>query len=98
MFFTFSNSNSSATWRADILSQASLRDVQRQRCWKRGSRGGQRLWDYDTSERSFIAISALCIAVERLGSKLTARPSEAADSESGKFVRRACSIVDSVEL
>ena len=25
-------------WIADILSQASLRDVERQRCWKRGSR------------------------------------------------------------
>ena len=34
-------------WIADILSQASLRDVQRQRCWKRGSGDGQRLslWD-----------------------------------------------------
>ena len=33
-------------WIADILSQASLRDVERQRCWKRGSGDGQRLWDY----------------------------------------------------
>ena len=29
-------------WIADILSQASLRDVQRQRCWKRGSGDGYR--------------------------------------------------------
>ena len=54
-------------WIADILSQASLRDVHRQRCWKRGSGDGQRRWDYDTTERSFNAISALCVAVERRG-------------------------------
>ena len=29
-------------WIADILSQASLRDVHRQRCWKRGSGDGQK--------------------------------------------------------
>ena len=28
-------------WKADILSQASLRDVQRQRFWKRGSGDGR---------------------------------------------------------
>ena len=60
-----------ASWIADILSQASLRDVQRQRCWKRGSGDGQRRWDYDTTERSFNAISALCVAVERRASTLT---------------------------
>ena len=58
-------------WIADILSQASLRDVERQRCSKRGSGDGQRWWDYDTTERSFNAVSALCIAVERRGSTLT---------------------------
>ena len=36
------------------LLQALLRDVQRQCCWKRGSGDGQRLWDYGTTERSFI--------------------------------------------
>ena len=46
-------------WIADILSQASPRNVQRQRCWKRGSGDGQRRWDYDTTERSFNAVSAL---------------------------------------
>ena len=55
-------------WIADILSQASLRDVERQRCWKRGSGDGQRLssslWDYGTTERSFNA-------VDRRGSTLT---------------------------
>ena len=60
-----------SSWIADILSQASLRDVQRQRCWKRGSGDGQRRWDYDTTERSFNAISALCVAVERRASRLT---------------------------
>ena len=50
------------TWIVDILSSASLRDVQRQRCWKRGSGDGQRRWDYDTTERSFNAVSTLCVA------------------------------------
>ena len=33
-------------------------DVQRQRCWKRGSGDGQRLslYDYSTTERSFNAV------------------------------------------
>ena len=55
-----------AAWIADILSQASLRDVQRQRCWKRGSGDGQSLslWDYGTTERSFNV-------VDRRGSTLT---------------------------
>ena len=53
MYFSFSKDNcSSAAWIADFLSQASLRDVQRQHCWKRGCGDGQRLWDYGTSERS----------------------------------------------
>ena len=55
-------------WIADVLSQAPLRDVQRQRCWKRGRGDGQRRWDYDTTERSFNAVCALWIAVERRGS------------------------------
>ena len=58
-------------WIADFLSQASLRDVQRQHCWKRGSGDRQRLWDYGTTERSFNAVSALCVAVERRGLTLT---------------------------
>ena len=35
-----------------------VRDVQRQRCWKRGSGDGQRLrlYDYSTPERSFNAV------------------------------------------
>ena len=75
-------------WTADILSPASLCDVQR---WKRGSRDGQRLWDYGTTERSFNFVSALCVAVERVRfdahHKPSAKPSAAADSEKRKFVR-----------
>ena len=40
MFISFSNGQVlplRTAWIADILSQASLRDVERQRCWKRGS-------------------------------------------------------------
>ena len=84
-------------WIADILSQASLlrRDVQRQLCWKR-SGDGQRLWDYGTTVRSFNAVSALCVAVERRGSTLTwtvckAIGGGAPGAKSGKFVRRAYS-------
>ena len=50
-----------------------MRDVQRQRCWKRGSRDGQRLSLYDTTERSLNA-------VERWGSTLTWTVCTAADS------------------
>ena len=61
-------------WIADILSQASLCNIQRQRCWKRGSGDGRRrqtLCAYDTTERSFNAVSALCNAVGRRGLMLT---------------------------
>ena len=53
-------------WIADILSQASPRDVERQRYWKRGSGDGQRLslWDYGTTEQSINV-------VDRRGSTLT---------------------------
>ena len=70
MFISFSNGNGSAFENslriADILSQASLRDEQRQRCWKRGSGDGQRLslWDYGTTDRSFNVVA-------RRGSTLT---------------------------
>ena len=54
-------------WIADILSQASLRDVQRQRCWKRVSGDGQRLWDYFTARLSDLQFNA----VDKRGSTLT---------------------------
>ena len=63
-----------------------VRDVQRQRCSKRGSGDGQRLsfYDYGTTERSFHA-------VERWGSTLTCTVCTAAESEERQFVRRAYS-------
>ena len=76
MYFSCSNGNITVlplrtAWIADILSQAPLRDVQRQRCWNRDSGDGQRLWDYGTTERSINAVSVLCIAVKRRGSTVT---------------------------
>ena len=93
-------------WIADILSQASLRDVHRQRCWKRGSGDGQRRWDYDTTERSFNAISGegeltLCASplkgeVQR-SPEPSARPSAAADSEE-RQICTTCFFAESVGL
>ena len=85
-------------WIADILSQASLRDVQRQRCWKRGSGDGQRLslWDDGTTERSINV-------VDRRGSTLTwtvckaITASAAADSEE-RQICTTCLIAESAGL
>ena len=55
MFIFFSNGNGSAfenNLDSGLLLQAPLRDVQRQRCWKRYSGDGQRLWDYGTTSSS----------------------------------------------
>ena len=64
-------------WIADILSQASLRDVERQRCWKRGS------GDFGTTLRHDWAIfSSMPLTGEvRRSPEPSARPSAAADSE-----------------
>ena len=43
-------------WIADILSQASMRDVERQRCWKRGSGDEKRLWNYCTARLSDLSM------------------------------------------
>ena len=79
-------------WIADILSQASLRDVQRQRCWKRGSGDGQRLslWDYGTTERSINV-------VDRRGSTLIWTVCKAADSEE-RQICTTCLFAESVGL
>ena len=64
-----------------------VRDVQRQRCWKRGRGDGQRLslYDFGTTERSFIA-------VERGGSTRSLEQSARQPiARSGKSVRRAYS-------
>ena len=62
-------------WIADILSQASLRDVERQRCWKRGCGDGQRLWDYFTARLSDLSMP-LTSEVRR-SPEPSARPSAA---------------------
>ena len=69
-----------------------VRDVQRQRCLKRGSGDGQRLslYDYGTTERSFHA-------VERRGSTLTCTVCTAADSEE-RQICTTCLFAESVGL
>ena len=71
-----------------------MRDVQRQRCWKRGSGDGQRLsrklCDYGTTERSFNA-------VERWGSTLTWTLCMAADSEE-RQICTTCLFAENVGL
>ena len=78
-------------WIADILSQASLRDVPRQRCWKRGtcSGDGQSLWDCCTARLSDLSVPLT--GEVRRSPELSARPSAAADSEERQSVRRAYS-------
>ena len=68
-------------WIADILWQASLRDGERKRCWKRGSLSGdgQRLWDYCTARLSDLSMP-LTSEVRR-SPEPSARPSAAADSD-----------------
>ena len=69
-----------------------VRDVQRQRCSKRGSGDGQRLspYDYGTTERSFHAF-------ERWGSTLTCTVCTAADSEE-RQICTTCLFAESVGL
>ena len=68
-----------------------VRDVQRQRCCKRGSGDGQRLsLDYGTTERSFNA-------VERRGSTVTWTVCTAADSEE-RQICTTCLFAESVGL
>ena len=93
MFIFFSNGNGSAfenNLDSGLLSQASLRDVRRLRCWKCYSGHGQRLWDYGM-EQSFNAVSVLCVAVERRGSTLTWTVCKAID---GSRLRKAANLYD----
>ena len=84
-------------WIADILSQASLRDVERQRCWKRGtsSGDGQRLWDYFTARLTDLSMP-LTSEVRR-SPEPSARPSAAADSEE-RQICTTCLFTESVGL
>ena len=80
-------------WIADILSQASMRDVERQRCWKRGSGDGQRLWDYFTARLSDLQLTSEI----RRSPEPSARPSAAADSEE-RQICTTCIFAESVGL
>ena len=83
-------------WIADIfLSQASLRDVERQRCWKRGSGDGQRLWDYFMARLSDLSMP-LTREVRR-SPEPSAKPSAAADSEE-RQICTTCLFAESVGL
>ena len=80
-------------WIADILSQASLRDVERQRCWKRGS------GDFGTTLRHDWAIfSSMPLTGEvRRSPEPSASPSAAADSEE-RQICTTCLFAESVGL
>ena len=84
-------------WIADILSQASLRDVQRQRCWKRGtcSGDGQRLWDYFSARLSDLSVPLT--GEVRRSPEPSARPSAATDSEK-RQICTTCLFAESVGL
>ena len=83
----------STAWIADILSQASLRDVERQRCWKRCS------GDFGTTLRHDWAIfSSMPLTGEvRRSPEPSARPSAAADSEE-RQICTTCLFAESVGL
>ena len=82
-------------WIADILSQVSLRDVQRQRCWKRGSGDGQRLWDFFTARLNDLSMP-LTNEVQR-SPEPSARPSAAAKSQERQNFT-TCLFAESVRL
>ena len=82
-------------WIADILSPASLRDVERQRCWKRGSGDGQRLWDYFTARLSDLSMPLK--SEVRRSPEPSARPSAAANSEE-RQICTTCLFAESVGL
>ena len=69
MFISFSNGNGS-TFENSLDSGYSFASVparERQRCWKSGSRDGQRFWDYFTARLSDLQFNA----VDKRGSTLT---------------------------
>ena len=82
-------------WIADILSQAFLRDVQRQRCRKRGtcSGDGQSLWDYCTALLSDLSVPLT--GEVRRSPEPSERPSAAADSEE-RQICTTCLFMESV--
>ena len=84
-------------WIANILSQASLRDVQRQPCWKRGtcSGDGQSLWDYCTAR--LCNLSMPLTGEVRRSPEPPARPSAAADREE-RQICTTCFFAESIGL
>ena len=82
-------------WIADILPQASLSDVKKQRCWKRGSGDGQRLWDYFTERLSDLSMPLT--GEVRRSREPSARPSAAADCEE-RQICMTCLFAKSVGL
>ena len=82
-------------WIADILSQASLRCVEKQRCWKRGSGDRQKLWDYFTERLSDLSMPLT--GEVRRSPKPSARQSAAADCEE-RQICTTCSFAESVGL
>ena len=100
MFISFSNGNGSAFENSldsgrISFRKASLRDVQRQRCWKRGSRDGQRLWDCCTTQLSDLSMPLT--GEVRRSPEPSARPSAAADGEE-RQICTTCLFAESVGL
>ena len=67
---------------------ASLRDGERQRCWKRGSGDGQRRWDYCTARLSDLSMP---LSEVRRSPEPSAGHRRQPIARSAKFVRRAYS-------
>ena len=82
-------------WIADILSQASLRDVERQRSRKRGSGDGKRRWANFTARLSNLSMPLTCEV--RRSPEPSARSSAAADSEE-RQICTTCLFAENVGL
>ena len=100
MFISFSNGTGSAfenSLDSGYPFASVLRDVQRQRCWKRGtcSGDGQRLWDYCTARLT--DLSRPLSGKVRRSTEPSASPSAAADSEERKICT-TCLFAESVGL
>ena len=72
-----------------------VRDVQRQRCWKRGSGDGQRFWEYCTAQLSDLSMPLT--GEVRRSPESSARLLAAADSEE-RQIYATCLFAESVGL
>ena len=84
-------------WIANIISQASLPGLERQRCWKRGSGDGRRFWDYMYCTARLSNILMPLTGEARRSPEPSARPSAAADSEE-RQICATCLFAESVGL